>query len=100
MGGKQLGFSDYEQTTAKKRTKKEKFLSEMDQVVPWWPLLDLMQQWYSLSDPVMEDALIEVFTMRRFAGIELVRVRIPDETMILAIIDATLISAPSSTKIR
>ena len=35
MGGKQLGFSDYEQSTAKKRTKKEKFLAEMDQVVPW-----------------------------------------------------------------
>ena len=30
MGGKQLGFADYEQTTAKKRTKKEKFLAEMD----------------------------------------------------------------------
>ena len=27
MGGKQLGFSDYEQSTAKKRTKREKFLS-------------------------------------------------------------------------
>ena len=35
MGGKQLGFSDYEQSTAKKRTKKEKFLADMDQVVPW-----------------------------------------------------------------
>jgi len=158
MGGKQLGFSYYEQTTAKKRTKKEKFLAEMDQVVPWQPLLDLiepvypkvssrggrppyplatmlrihlMQQWYSLSDPAMEDALIEVPTMLRFAGIELVRDRIPDETTILAfrhllekhdlgqpifetvkahlkqrgmamkqgtIIDASLISAPSSTK--
>ena len=158
MGGKQLGFSYYEQTTAKKRTKKEKFLAEMDQVVPWRPLLDLiepvylkvsskggrppyplntmlrihlMQQWYSLSDPAMEDALIEVPTMLRFAGIELVRDRIPDETTILAfrhllekhdlgqpifetvkahlkqrgmamkqgtIIDASLISAPSSTK--
>ena len=42
-----------------------------------------MQQWYSLSDPAMEDALIEVLTMRRFAGIELVRDRIPDETTIL-----------------
>jgi IS5 family transposase len=29
----------------------------------------LMQQWYDLSDPAMEDALIEVATMRRFAGI-------------------------------
>ena len=158
MGGKQLGFSDYEQSTAKKRTKKEKFLAEMDQVVPWQPLLDLiepvyskvsskggrppyplatmlrihlMQQWYSLSDPAMEDALIEVATIRRFAGIDLISDRIPDETTILAfrhllekhdlgqkifetvkaylkqrgmamkqgtIIDATLISAPSSTK--
>ena len=34
MGGKQLGFGDYEQTTAKKRTKREKFLDEMDQIVP------------------------------------------------------------------
>ena len=158
MGGKQLGFADYEQTTAKKRTKKEKFLADMDQVVPWQALIDLiephypktsskggrppyplatmlrihlMQQWYSLSDPAMEDALIEVATIRRFAGIDLISDRIPDETTILSfrhllekhdlgqkifetfkahlkqrgmpmkqgtIIDATLISAPSSTK--
>jgi IS5 family transposase len=44
-----------------------------------------MQQWYSLSDPAMEDALIEVPTMRRFAGIDLVSERIPDETTILAL---------------
>ena len=87
MGGKQLGFGDYEQTTAKKRTKREKFLAEMEAVVPWKPLIDLIephypkssskggrpayplatmlrvhliQQWYSLSDPAMEDGLIEV----------------------------------------
>ena len=35
MVGKQLGFSDYELTTAKKQTKREKFLSEMEVVVPW-----------------------------------------------------------------
>ncbi len=90
-----------------------------------------MQQWYSLCDPGMEEALIEVPTMRRFAGIDMISDRIPDETTILAfrhllekhnlgdqifetvkahlkaggmsmkegtIIDATLISAPSSTK--
>ena len=111
MGGKQLGFGDYEQTTAKKRTKREKFLAEMDVVVPWqalsaliephypktsskggrppYPLatmlrIHLMQQWYSLSDPAMEDALIEVPTMRRFAGIDMLSDRIPDETTILA----------------
>jgi IS5 family transposase len=111
MGGKQLGFGDYEQSTAKKQTKREKFLSEMDQVVPWQLLIDLiepfypktgskggrppyplatmlrihlMQQWYSLSDPAMEDALIEVPVMRRFAGIDIISERIPDETTILA----------------
>jgi IS5 family transposase len=111
MGGKQLGFSDYELTTAKKQTKREKFLSEMEVVVPWQPLIaliephypktskkggrppyplatmlriHLLQQWYSLSDPAMEEALIEVPTMGRFAGIDLISDRIPDETTILS----------------
>jgi IS5 family transposase len=35
MAGKQLGFMDYELTAAKKRTKREKFLAEMEEVVPW-----------------------------------------------------------------
>jgi IS5 family transposase len=110
MGGKQLGFGDYEQTTARKRTKRERFLAQMEAVVPWKALIDLiephypkagskggrpsyplatmlrihlMQQWYDLSDPAMEDALIEVPTMRRFAGINLISERIPDETTIL-----------------
>jgi transposase, IS5 family len=43
----------------------------------------LLQQWYATSDPAMEVALIEVPTMRRFAGIDLIRHRIPDETTIL-----------------
>jgi IS5 family transposase len=93
--------------------------------------IHLMQQWYSLRDSGMDEALIEVPTMRRFAGIDMISDRIPDETTILTfrhllekhnlgeqifetvkahlkdndmamkqgtIIDATLISAPSSTK--
>jgi IS5 family transposase len=111
MGSKQLGFGDYEQTTAKKRTKRERFLGEMEKVVPWKALLELiephypktsskggrppyplatmlrihlLQQWYDLSDPAMEDALIEVPTMRRFAGIDMISDRIPDETTILS----------------
>jgi len=110
MGGKQLGFSDYEITTAMKQTKREKFLAEMDVVVPWQALIELikphypkankkggrppyplatmlrvhlLQQWYSLSDLAMEEAPIEVPTMRHFAGNELVSDRIPDETTIL-----------------
>jgi hypothetical protein len=111
MGGKQLGFGDYDQITAKKRTKCERLLAEMEAIEPWKALIDLieacytktcskgghppyplgpmlrihpMQQWYDLSDPGMEDALIEVPTMRRFAGIDLISDRIPDETTILA----------------
>jgi IS5 family transposase len=99
MGGKQLGFSDYEHTTGKKQTKREKFLSEMEAVVPYPKIskkggcppdplmtmlrIDRLQQWYSLSDPAVEEALIEVPTMRRFAGIDLICDRIPDETTIL-----------------
>ncbi len=45
--------------------------------------IHLQQQWYSLSDPAMEEAFIEVPTMRRFAGIELISDRIPDEMTIL-----------------
>jgi IS5 family transposase len=111
MGAKQFGFGDYEQSTAKKRTRRERFLTEMEAVVPWKALVDLiephyprttskggrppypletmlrihlLQQWYDLSDPAMEDALIEVATMRRFAGIALISDRIPVETTILA----------------
>jgi IS5 family transposase len=46
MGDKQLGFGDDEQSTAIKQTKREKFLSEMDQVVPWDALTDLIEPFY------------------------------------------------------
>jgi len=46
MGGKQLGFSDYEITTAKKQTKRETFLSEMEVVVPWQALIELIEPHY------------------------------------------------------
>ena len=111
MGVKQFGFGDYEQSTAKMRSRRERFLSEMEAVVPWSALTDLiephyprtssksgrppypletmlrihlLQQWYDLSDPAMEDALLEVASMRRFAGIALITDRIPDETTIMA----------------
>jgi IS5 family transposase len=45
--------------------------------------IHLMQQWCSLRDPGMEDALIEVPTMRRFVGIDMISDRIPDETTFL-----------------
>ena len=42
-----------------------------------------MQQWFNLSDPAAEDALYDIESMRRFAGIELAEDAVPDETTIL-----------------
>ena len=91
-----------------KVTRRERFLSEMDAVIPWSGILALiephypkagngtqplpmermlriyfMQQWFNLSDPGAEDALYDSESMRRFAGIELVDDAIPDESTIL-----------------
>ena len=41
-----------------------------------------LQNWYALSDPMAEERLYDSEAMRRFAGIELVDDRIPDETTI------------------
>jgi IS5 family transposase len=46
MGSKQLGFGDYEQSTGKKRTRRERFLGEMENVVPWKALIDLIEPHY------------------------------------------------------
>jgi IS5 family transposase len=42
-----------------------------------------LQQWFALSDPGVEDALYESPVLRRFAGIDLGRAPVPDETTIL-----------------
>jgi len=46
MGTKQFGFGDYEQSTANKRTRRERFLAEMEAVVPWKVLVDLIEPHY------------------------------------------------------
>jgi len=106
----QLGFSDYEQIFAKKRTRRQRFLDVMEITVPWEAFLalikpvyhkpsskggrppipldvmlriHLLQQWFTLSDPLMEEMLIVTPCFRRFAGIETIEGRIPDETTIL-----------------
>jgi len=91
-----------------KITRRERFLAEMDAVIPWSSLLALiephypkagngtqpkpmeqmlriyfMQNWFNLSDPQAEDSLYDIESMRRFAGIELMGHDIPDETTIL-----------------
>jgi len=93
-----------------KKTKREQFLAEMNQVVPWARLCALvephypkvspaggrpplplermfriycLQQWYDLSDPGAEEALYDSITMRQFAGVRTDADIIPDETSIL-----------------
>ncbi len=105
---KQATFAGLAFDAKKKTTKREKFLAEMDKVVPWSRLQTLiepcypkagngrpplalammlrvycLQQWYGLSDPGMEEALYDMESMRRFAGIELIDEAVPDETSIL-----------------
>jgi IS5 family transposase len=103
----QLTFGDAEYANKRKKTRREVFLAEMEQVVPWKSLLNLiepfypvagrgrhpypletmlrvhlMQNWFGLSDPAMEEALYEITPMRAFAGLTLTN-SIPDETTIL-----------------
>jgi len=106
---KQLSFTTAEHGLKKKKTKREKFLAEMDKVIPWQRLIKrihpyyptsgrrghppmglekmlriyFLQQWYSLSDPAAEEALYDMETMRQFARIVLHDDPIPDETTIL-----------------
>jgi IS5 family transposase len=91
-----------------KKTRREKFLEEMDQIVPWAELESLigpyypqegtgrppvglsimlriyfLQHWFNLSDPAAEEALYDSAALRRFAGVDLGRAAAPDETTIL-----------------
>ena len=90
-----------------KKTRKCQFLEQMDQVVPWAALVELiapyypegrtgrppfglqtmlrthfMQQWFSLSDPAMEEAFFDTPLYREFAQLQELS-RLPDESTIL-----------------
>jgi IS5 family transposase len=141
----------------RKKTRKELFLEEMDQIIPWQELtgvikpfypepkgagrrpkgiermlrIHFLQHWFELSDPAAEEALYDSQSMRQFVGIDLGQEPVPDETTICkfrhlmerhnlgdelfrlvnvyleengmklsrgTIVDASIISAPSSTK--
>jgi len=107
-GMKQTTFASVAWEKKGKVTRRERFLAEMDAVIPWSRLLALiephypkagngtqpkpmeqmlriyfMQNWFNLSDPQAEDSLYDIESMRRFAGIELLGHEIPDESTIL-----------------
>ncbi len=103
----QLTFADSEFNGKRRKTRKELFLARMEALLPWAMMLEViepvypkagngrrpypldtmlrihcMQQWYSLSDAAMEDALYEIASMRLFATLSLDQA-IPDRTTIM-----------------
>jgi IS5 family transposase len=108
---KQTTFASLAYAHKGKRTRRERFLAEMDAVIPWDRLTALiephypkptptrggrvplplqvklrvycLQQFYDLSDPGAEEALYDSDAMRRFARIELGEDTVPDESTIL-----------------
>lgn len=106
---KQTSFASAEYAGKKRRTRREKFLAEMESVVPWARLEALiephypksgnvgrppiglprmlrmyfLQQWYTLADEALEDALYDSQAMREFVGIDLGRQNVPDATTLL-----------------
>lgn len=149
-------FADLAWAQKGKVTRRERFLAEMNEVIPWADFVSLiephypkvgngrpplglekmlrihfLQKWFDMSDPQTEDSLYDSESMRRFVGITLGEDVVPDESSILrfrhlleehhlsaamfdgvrslleqkgvlvksgTIVDATMISAPSSTK--
>jgi IS5 family transposase len=104
-GMKQLGLG---LNLSTKKTRKREFLEEMERVVPWAALVQVvepyypkaktgrppfrvetmlrihyLQQWFALSDPAMEEALHDMPVFREFAKLDEGVTRLPDETTIL-----------------
>lgn len=92
----------------RKPTRRDQFLAEMEDIIPWRDLCNViepfypkpkgagrppvglermlrihfLQHWFSLSDPAVEEALYDSRAMRRFVGIDLGREPAPDETTV------------------
>jgi len=104
----QMSFAQSEYAGKKKVTRRERFLGEMERVVPWARLcavivphypegrrgrppigiermlrIYFLQQWYALADEALEDALYDSQAMRTFAGIDLSVEAVPDATTLL-----------------
>jgi transposase, IS5 family len=105
----QRSFASAEFACKKKRTRRERFLADMERVVPWDRLIAvvqplyptsgrvgrqpmgvpkmlrmyLLQQWYGLADEALEDAIYDSQALRDFVGIDLSRESVPDATTLL-----------------
>lgn len=105
----QQTFSDLEYGKRYRRTRKDEFLAQMEEIIPWaeWvaliepfyypdhkrgrkPLgiekmlrMYLLQCWFSLSDEGVEDAIYDSYAMRKFMGINFLDDKVPDATTLL-----------------
>ena len=100
-----MSFAQSEYAMKKKVTRRERFLGEMERVVPWERLVEVirphypkgergrrpigiermlriyfLQQGYGLADEALEDAIYDSQAMRTFAGIDLSVEAVPDAT--------------------
>jgi IS5 family transposase len=107
---KQLTLASVEFERYCKPTRRERFLAEMDTVVPWAELVALiepyypkatsaggrppvglermlriyfLQLWFDLSDPAVEEVLYDSRALRAFVGIDLGREPVPDESTVM-----------------
>ena len=104
----QTSFTHAEFAAKKKTTRREKFLSRMEEVIPWKELLAViephypkgergrppvglermlrvyfLQQWHGLADEALEDALYDSQALQHFARIDLSAEGVPDATTLL-----------------
>ena len=103
-----MTFSDMEYSRRKRQTQKEKFLQEMNEIIPWadwvrkiepyYPQgkrgrpprgievmlrMYLLQIWFNLSDEGLEDAVYDIYAFQRFLGINFMNEQVPDATTLL-----------------
>lgn len=105
----QISFAEAEYKKKKKKTRREKFLAEMEHVVPWVRLMEVIepyypksgkrgrppiglermlrmyfiQQWYGLADEAVEDAVYDSQALRQFLAIDLSVESVPDSTTLM-----------------
>ena len=104
----QMTFSDMEYSVRKRITQKEKFLREMNDIIPWADWINiivpyypkgkrgrpprgievmlrmyLLQIWFNLSDEGVEDTIYDSYAMRSFLGIIFLEEQVPDATTLL-----------------
>lgn len=103
---KQLNFADIEYGNRRRTTKREKFLNEMETVIPWRRWISviepyypsgergrrpqeiekmlrmyLLENWFHLSDEGIEDAIYDSYAMKQFMGLNFgSNEQVPDAT--------------------